>query len=113
MVRQRSAKLNPQEREGIVRVYMANKFVFTSTYLQIFYQRALAGEPLTKPHVQRWSSLYHQAERALNLNLGGIGVQLTTIDGSGFRLSEQDIADWRSFEIPRVFLFDVRVGLAL
>ncbi|HEY6258132.1 MAG TPA: hypothetical protein VIY51_20305 [Xanthobacteraceae bacterium] len=114
-MRQKKAKASSEQDkkryDKIIDVYTINKFTLLSRFLEIYYQRSLAGNVLSKPHMVKWINAFRQAESFMGAKV--LGSKLSVDDIGGAPLAAQEVAEAGRVDVPAPVLFDAKVGLAL
>jgi hypothetical protein len=96
----------------IKEIYYNNKFLHIKRYIELYYQRALGGVPITSEDRNRWIMFFRQAEAIQNLRY--VGASTLSLDKSeGVALSSDDTLEWKKFTIKPGRQFNAEVGLAL
>jgi hypothetical protein len=106
-------RLQASEYEKILDSYFRVKFILINEFIELYYLRALGGDPLSQQDRIRWMEFYRQMEHALNLATPG--VTLNAADFGSDTISEQDASTWRKVvrSLEPDVLLDARVGMAL
>jgi hypothetical protein len=106
-------RLAPEDYSKIIDVYFTVKFYVTSKFMEVYYLRALAGDPLSEHDKVRWSDFYHQLERILNSN--GSAIKLEIANSSDIEIPAADLPFWRVAlsQMDQFQRFDAELSMAL
>ncbi len=106
------SRFEPEIGNEIAKEYYQARFMNIKRYIDLYYQRALSGTPISSQDRSRWIMFFRQAEAIMNLRYIG-ATTLSLAESEGAALSRDEMSEWSKVDIKPGRRFNAEVGLTL